>query len=216
MRYINRRFTYLLTYLLCTKSHADNPVRMRFWTGLCRTVGQDCERQRWRKPCACVVYWPIASVSQRSDDQPRCVAEILVAVDEFRCDHLHHDVFLVPVISHLTQPRKVVRVWHFRINHGRDDISRCTTWPVHLLKPTLDLKLWEAVYLSKKKSITIGNRETSTPNHKSWPYIYSWCMVYTEVTGPRVWNRLPVCLRSEDISYRQFRQQLKSCLFMDS
>jgi len=24
------------------------------------------------------------------------------------------------------------------------------------------------------------------------------------VAGPRVWNRLPGCLRSEDISYRQF------------
>ena len=34
------------------------------------------------------------------------------------------------------------------------------------------------------------------------------------VAGPRVWNRLPGSLRREDISYRQFTQQLKSCLFV--
>jgi len=35
------------------------------------------------------------------------------------------------------------------------------------------------------------------------------------VARPHVWNRLPGCLRCKDISYRQFRQQLKSCLFRD-
>ena len=46
-------------------------------------------------------------VSERSDDKSGRVSEVLVAIGQLRVDHTCHDVLLLPVVAHLTQPVEV-------------------------------------------------------------------------------------------------------------
>ena len=60
--------------------------------------------------CGCVCV--CAPVSQRGDDQPGRVPEVLVSVGQLGVDHARHDVLLLPVVAHLTQPIEVCFTRH--------------------------------------------------------------------------------------------------------
>lgn len=53
-------------------------------------------------------------VSQRSDDQPRCVAQVLVGVEELSITDVGQTVFLcvVPSMPELRQPHEGLRAVH--------------------------------------------------------------------------------------------------------
>jgi len=100
---------------------------------------------------------------------------------------------------------------------------RCVTWIALASRPATCLLLsrlpgvpvtvWSGTSVSHDRHPTHLRQWSSSSPFSIWQAMHrsshstqntfsdrSFCIV-----GPRVWNRLPMCLRSEDISYRQFR-----------
>jgi len=115
--------------------------------------------------------WPIASVSERRDDQSRCIAEVLVAVHELGGDHLDHDIFVVPVIAHLTQPREVVRTWHLGADHCRHHIARCSLNHTSVGANSMEAMETSAPILFK----VLGRKYSLSPQHFLALYICNLC-----------------------------------------
>lgn len=67
---------------------------------------------------------PVAAIRQWRDDQPARVAQVLVAVRHGGCDHLDQHVLVLPVVSHLTDPVKVLAIRHLDLIQMRHNVTR--------------------------------------------------------------------------------------------
>ena len=65
----------------------------------------------------------VAAVGERRDDEPRRVAEVLVAVLERRVDHARRRVRLLPVVAQLAQPVEVVLRRHPLLDQRRQHVA---------------------------------------------------------------------------------------------
>jgi len=64
-------------------------------------------------------------VSERSDDKPRCVAEVLVRVSELCVTDVGETIlfFVVPAMSQLRQPRECLRFLDLLRDELADDVA---------------------------------------------------------------------------------------------
>ena len=61
--------------------------------------------------CAACVHIRVP-ISERGNDKSGRVSEVLVTIGQLRVDHASHDVLLLPVVTHLTQPVEVCLTGH--------------------------------------------------------------------------------------------------------
>lgn len=50
----------------------------------------------------------VAAIGEWSDDEPTCVAQVLVTVRDIRGDHSHNDLLIFKVVAELRDPLKVI------------------------------------------------------------------------------------------------------------
>lgn len=60
-------------------------------------------------------HLPVTSVSQRGDNQPRCVTQVFVAIVNICRDHTHNHI-IFPVVTQLCQPIKFQWTVHLLLN----------------------------------------------------------------------------------------------------
>ena len=68
---------------------------------------------------------PVASVCERCDDESSRVPQVLVSVWNGRRDHPHHHRSILPVITQLACPAKVLWIADLSFGQTLDYISRC-------------------------------------------------------------------------------------------
>lgn len=70
-------------------------------------------------------FLPVTPVSEGSDNEARCVAQVLIPILDIRSDHSHNDV-LLPVITQLRQPSEIKGTGDIILRHVSHHITSWT------------------------------------------------------------------------------------------